>query len=73
MIANTLVVLALWLVFGAATAVVYVRLMRGRKIPRPPVPPRDEVQSRDESPYSHRAPPRDDEREADSGRHEVAW
>jgi hypothetical protein len=31
MIANSLVVLALWLVFGAATAVVYVRLMGRRK------------------------------------------
>jgi hypothetical protein len=31
MIANTLVVLALWLVFAAAVAVVYIRLMGGRK------------------------------------------
>jgi hypothetical protein len=31
MIANSLVVLALWLVFGAAIAVVYIRLMGGRK------------------------------------------
>jgi hypothetical protein len=67
MIANSLVVLALWLVFGAATAVIYVRLMRERKFPRPSVPPRDEAPNREE------APPRDDEREAESGRHEVAW
>jgi hypothetical protein len=31
MIANSLVVLALWVVFGAATAYVYIRLMGGRK------------------------------------------
>jgi hypothetical protein len=67
MIANSLVVLALWLAFGAATAYVYIRLMRGRKFPGPPAPPRDGA------PYGDEAPPRDGEREAESGRHEVAW
>ena len=58
MIANSLVVLALWLVFGAATAVVYVRLMGRRRLSRPQTPPRGDE--------------REDEREGEPGRHEVA-